>query len=53
MTGTKTEGAKADVWVRVTVVLRRIGGAWKITHQHTSVPFHMDGSLKAAVDLKP
>jgi uncharacterized protein YndB with AHSA1/START domain/ketosteroid isomerase-like protein len=53
MTGTKKDGAKADVWVRVTVVLRRIGGAWKITHQHTSVPFHMDGSFKAAVDLKP
>jgi len=53
MTGTKTDGAKADVWVRATVILRRIGGAWKITHQHTSVPFHMDGSFKAAVDLKP
>jgi ketosteroid isomerase-like protein len=39
--------------VRVTVVLRRIGGTWKITHQHTSVPFRMDGSFKAAVDLKP
>jgi len=31
----------------------RIGGAWKITRQHTSVPFRMDGSVKAAVDLKP
>ena len=49
MTGTMKDGQKADVWVRVTVVLRRIGGAWKITHQHTSVPFHMDGSFKAAV----
>ena len=38
---------------RVTIVLRRIGGAWKITHQHTSVPFRMDGSFKAAVDLTP
>lgn len=53
MTGTKKDGEKADVWVRVTVVLRRIGGAWKITHQHTSVPFLMDGSDKAALDLKP
>jgi ketosteroid isomerase-like protein len=53
MTGIKKGGEKSDVWVRVTVVLRRIGGAWKITHQHTSVPFHMDGSFKAAVDLKP
>ena len=53
MTGTKKDGEKADLWVRVTVGLRRIDGAWKITHQHTSVPFLMDGSFKAAVDLKP
>ena len=53
MTGIKKGGEKADVWVRVTVVLRRFGGTWKITHQHTSVPFQMDGSFKAAVDLKP
>jgi len=53
MTGTKKDGATSDVWVRVTVILRRMGGAWKITHQHTSVPFRMDGSFKAAVDLKP
>ena len=26
---------------------------WKVMHVHASVPFHMDGSLKAAVDLKP
>jgi hypothetical protein len=23
------------------------------THEHVSVPFYMDGSVKAAVDLKP
>jgi uncharacterized protein YndB with AHSA1/START domain/ketosteroid isomerase-like protein len=53
MTGTKTDGAKVDLWLRATVCFGRIGGAWKITHEHTSVPFHMDGSFKAAVDLKP
>ena len=53
MTGTKTDGAEADVWVRVTVGLNRRDGIWKITHQHTSVPFHMDGSFKAAVELQP
>ena len=53
MTGTKKDGAKVDIWVRVTVGLNRRDGVWKITHQHTSVPFHMDGSFKAAVDLKP
>ena len=44
---------KVDLWVRCTAGLSRRGGAWKITHQHTSVPFLMDGSFKAAVDLKP
>ena len=53
MTGTKKDGGKVDTWVRVTVCLGRRAGAWKITHEHTSVPFHMDGSFKAAVDLKP
>jgi len=53
MTGTKKDGAKADLWARVTVGLHRRDGVWKITHQHTSVPFRMDGSFKAAVDLTP
>ena len=38
---------------RQTTCLKKIDGAWKITHDHTSVPFYMDGSYKAAVDLKP
>jgi uncharacterized protein YndB with AHSA1/START domain/ketosteroid isomerase-like protein len=53
MTGTKKDGAAVDLWMRCTAGLRRIGGVWKITHQHASVPFYMDGSFKAAVDLKP
>jgi len=24
-----------------------------VTHEHVSVPFYMDGSYRAAVDLKP
>jgi ketosteroid isomerase-like protein len=51
--GTKTDGEKADVWFRLTLGFRKIQGAWKIAHQHESVPFHMDGSYRAAVDLKP
>jgi ketosteroid isomerase-like protein len=27
--------------------------AWQIVHEHTSVPMMMDGSGKAATDLKP
>jgi PhnB protein len=53
MTGTKTDGAKVDLWFRETLCFRKIDGTWKIAHEHTSVPFHMDGSFRAAIDLKP
>jgi ketosteroid isomerase-like protein len=53
MRGTRTDGEETDVWVRQTLCLRKVGGVWKIVHEHTSVPFYMDGSYKAAVDLKP
>jgi len=51
--GTRTNGGHTDVWVRQTLGFRKIGGKWLITHEHESVPFYMDGSYKAAVDLKP
>ncbi|MBU2670116.1 nuclear transport factor 2 family protein [Actinoplanes bogorensis] len=41
------------MWFRVTIGLRRIDGRWLVVHEHESVPFQMDGSLTAAVDLKP
>jgi ketosteroid isomerase-like protein len=53
MTGRKTDGAAVDLWYRQTLGLRRRGDAWKIVHEHSSVPFYMDGSFKAAVDLTP
>lgn len=53
MTGTKTDGETADLWFRCTLGLRKRDGAWTIVHEHESVPFLMDGSLKAAVDLRP
>jgi ketosteroid isomerase-like protein len=53
MSGTRTDGEETDVWVRQTLCLRRVEGAWMIAHEHTSVPFYMDGSDKAALDLKP
>jgi ketosteroid isomerase-like protein len=37
----------------MTLGCRRIDGAWKIVHEHASVPFAMDGSFRALVDLKP
>jgi ketosteroid isomerase-like protein len=51
--GTKQDGQTSDVWARQTLCLRKLRGAWKIVHEHTSTPFYMDGSDRAAVDLKP
>jgi ketosteroid isomerase-like protein len=42
-----------NLWFRATLGLRKIGGAWRVVHQHLSTPFYMDGSFKAAVDLQP
>lgn len=53
MAGTKVSGEPVDLWFRATVCLRRAGGEWRIAHEHTSVPLRMDGSFKAAVDLRP
>ena len=53
MSGTKVDGERPDLWARQTLCLRRIDGVWKVAHEHTSVPFYMDGSYRAAVDLKP
>ena len=40
-------------WMRDTICLNRVSGAWKIVHLHSSVPFYMDGSLRPAFDLQP
>ncbi len=53
MTGRKTDGEVIDLWRRQTFGLKRVRGAWKIVHEHSSVPFYMDGSYRAAIDLKP
>ncbi|HEY7173520.1 MAG TPA: nuclear transport factor 2 family protein [Micromonosporaceae bacterium] len=53
--GTTPRGAsrRFDLWFRATVCLRRTGDTWLIAHEHTSTPFYMDGSMRAAVDLTP
>lgn len=53
MTGTKTDGQKVDLWFRATACFVRRNGGWKIAHVHNSVPFAMDGSGRALLDLKP
>jgi uncharacterized protein (TIGR02246 family) len=45
-------GEDQDMWYRTTKCLRKTSGRWRIVHDHSSVPFYMDGSYRAAVDLK-
>ena len=49
----KGQPGSMTLWYRTTLGLRRVDGRWLIAHEHNSVPFHMDGSLRAAVDLAP
>ena len=51
--GAKTDGTTNSSWFRQTLALTRTAQGWRIAHQHTSVPFYMDGSFRAAVDLLP
>ena len=53
MTGTSAGGHDVKLWYRQTLSFRKVEGVWKIAHEHTSVPFYMDGSFRAATDLKP
>jgi ketosteroid isomerase-like protein len=53
MSGEKVGGQAVDLWYRATTCLRRARGAWRIAHAHYSVPFYMDGSDRAALDLDP
>lgn len=49
----KQSGVVQDLWFRSTLCFRRMSGRWRIVCDHASVPFYMDGSYRAAVDLKP
>ena len=53
MVGKRNDGQLVDIWTRSTVCFRKENDTRKVIHLHSSVPFYMDGSLKAAVDLKP
>jgi|SRR5215211_2434418 uncharacterized protein (TIGR02246 family) len=46
-------GEDQDLWYRTTRCLQKISGRWQIVCDHSSVPFYMDGSYRAAVDLQP
>jgi PhnB protein len=52
MRATSTQGEQTDLWFRQTLCFRKEGSAWKIAHEHDSVPFYMDDA-RAAIDLAP
>ncbi len=53
ISGKMKSGEDGGTWVRVTVGYRKLNGNWLVKHEHVSVPFHLDGSFKAALDLEP
>jgi len=52
VTGTMKNGASVDMWVRSTICLQKMDGAWRILHEHTSVPFDSE-SGQALATLTP
>ena len=42
VSGTDTKGKTVDFIARVTDVYRKMGGDWRIVHEHVSVPVNMD-----------
>jgi ketosteroid isomerase-like protein len=53
MSGKRTDGSDGDFWSRTTTCLERQGGEWRILHEHNSFPMLMDGSRRAATELRP
>jgi ketosteroid isomerase-like protein len=49
----KGVGHPVSFWMRATMCFERIDGNWRIVHEHTSVPFYMDDTLRPAFDLQP
>lgn len=50
--GTDNEGNTHNCWMRVTQGYRRIGGQWRIVHDHFSAPFDPE-SGQALFELQP
>jgi ketosteroid isomerase-like protein len=52
MRATTTDGEETELWFRQTMCLRKLGGKWRIAHEHDPVPFYMDDA-RAAIDVEP
>jgi ketosteroid isomerase-like protein len=54
LTATTADTAETfHLWHRLTLGLRKLGDGWRVVHEHESVPFEMDGSMRASVGLQP
>jgi ketosteroid isomerase-like protein len=42
VTGVKSDNENAKSWLRTTICLKKINGAWKIAHEHISLPFDVE-----------
>lgn len=51
--GHRKDGSYTDSWYRETLCFLKINNIWKIVHQHQSFPMYIDGSDKAAINLRP
>jgi ketosteroid isomerase-like protein len=52
VTGVLVSGDEVDMWVRSSLVYRRIDGVWQIVHSHESVPFDA-GTGQALISEPP
>lgn len=52
VTGTLHSGDEVSMWVRATLVWRRVDGTWRIVHDHESVPWD-PSTGEGRIDLKP
>ena len=52
VSGTLKDGGAVDMWVRCTLGLRKLDGAWRIVHEHDSVPFDPETG-RAVLDAQP
>ena len=50
--GITKDGQRVEMWVRWTGCFRKANGAWKLTHEHVSVPFDPK-TMKADLGLTP
>ncbi len=52
VSGTLKDGRAVDMWVRCTLGLQKLDGAWRIVHEHDSVPFDPETG-RAVLDAQP